>query len=167
MYAFIIVVMSQLNTLQFTEVNSKRLSDTGPISQRSHSQVLSTARQMRRDSIVSTEKQYRAMEKNAELQENIRENRLNCLFLRRKENLKTVSRANQDIFLRIQAQKSQYALNRLRNEYRKANKISSMISKHGGGGTAARPKTSISRIPLAPITPLANMDELDRNLKSR
>jgi len=78
-----------------------------------------------------------------------------------------VSRANQDIFLRIQAQKSQYALNRLRNEYRKANKISSMISKHGGGGTAARPKTSISRIPLAPITPLANMDELDRNLKSR
>lgn len=117
--------------------------------------------------MLLTEKHYRAIEKDSEQQENIRENRLNCLFLRRKENLKLMTRANQDIFLRIQSQKSQYTLKKLRSEFLKNHKISAMISKHNGGASTARPKSSVPRTPLASITPLCNLEELDRHLRSR
>lgn len=62
-------------------------------------------------------------------QENIRENQLNCMFLRRKENLKNISSANRNIYIRIQSQKSQYQLTRLNEDYQKKFKISKLRRK--------------------------------------
>lgn len=56
--------MNQLNTLQFTEVCSKRLSEVGLGSHRSQSTSY-TSKQQRRNSILNTEKLYRAMERNS------------------------------------------------------------------------------------------------------
>jgi hypothetical protein len=94
------------------------------------------------------------------------------MFLKRKKNLKEISLANQNIFLRIQAQKSQYELKKLKSDYRNSFKISQMISKYTGeqpisGTQTARPRTSTTRRPLTSLAQHVNIYELDRQLKDR
>jgi hypothetical protein len=52
------------------------------------------------------------------------------MFIRRKESIKNITKANQDIFIRIHTQKSQYTLKKLKNDYKKSHQLSNMISKH-------------------------------------
>lgn len=113
-------IMSQLG-LHLTSLCSKHLSmDLQMPTQRSKS--------LTRQSRQPQERQKSNLLMTVD-QENIRENQLNCMFLRRKENLKNISSANRNIYIRIQSQKSQYQLTRLNEDYQKKFKISKLRRK--------------------------------------
>lgn len=72
------------------------------------------------------------------------------MFLKRKKNLKQISLENQNIFLRIHAQKSQYELRKMKEDYRNSAKIANIMRKYtvGEGAMTHRPKTGRIRRPL-------------------